>query len=642
MRDADTGGAIPRFGIFERGTGGAEGFPLGSSREHRLHWFASRDGSFARADLSPGSYDLLFVAEGYVSRVLERVGTDRASLEVLLTREATIRGVVVERGTGAPVAGATVLPVDPESRHSPRIDVDSFDAWTTTSVEGLFELRGLGPERVGLKVHHPDFVDAQADPFDLRPRLAVEGVLVSMSRGGAIEGSVAREDGSPLAGLQVQALSAWECWDRRESWSDGEGCFLIRGLRAGPYRVVAYTTGISEVVPAVDVMIEEGRTVRVGLVSPSLGTCTVRGRVLRGREPIEDAAVQLHLCQRSGPWSWHPSPCPENKTDADGGFHFENVPPGSASLYVEVGFADPQFGRYGTTSSFPLVVPATTEYRFDAELPRGEITGRVERELDGSPVQGAEIRVLGRHGDGWLWEGSAWTREDGSYRIRGIDPGTHLMVVHRAGDSDEGTSTLGRGSRRSVAVTEGEATRVDFALRPLGSIVVHVLGPDGLPVPRAEVRLVTSDHPPPCIVGPRAPETAEPGVYRSDQISEGRYSVMACAEGFAAAASEGSTIRAGQETVCRVDLLRGTPVRVKLLEPDGSTNFSPYVEFTDGMGRQFWEAPSARGTIVSLTLTPGAYRMTVRGRYLERKLPVVVGTSPQEIIVPLREGGTPY
>ena len=634
VRDAETGSAVPRFGLFESERDRPERLPSGPGRDERLRWFTSSNGSFRRAGLSPGSYVLLFVAEGYVSKVLEGVGTDGDPIEVLLTREGTIRGVVVERGTAAPIGGATVTAVDPESRRWPRVDVDSFDAGATTTADGRFELRGLGPGSVAVLARHPRFLETQSDPIDLRPRLDAEGIVVSMLRGGAVEGLVVRRDRAPLDGVEVAALPALAPQrDSRVGKSDSEGRFRIEGLRPGLYRIYADTDQALGRFPTADVLIEEGRTARVELVSPPQGGCTVRGRVLRRGHPIDRAAIHLERTEESDPWARFPvMACWESETDASGEFLLENVPPGSATLSV----------GSCAWSTFPLVVPAASEVRFAVALPSGEIAGRVLREPGGSTVPGAEIVVFRREEAGWACVGSAPTLGDGSYRLQGLESGEYLLFAKTDEDPQKVTSDLGPGYRRTVAVTEGEVACVDLALRPLGSIMVRVFGPDGLPVPRAEVHLATADHPPPGFFVTRVPETPEPGVYRADRIPEGRYSIVVCAEGLAAKASEEESIGAAEDAVHRVDLLPGTLVSVKAFEPDGAVSFFPSVEFADEWGRRFWGETSPRGTSVAITLAPGAYRLTVGGEFLERTLPVTVGTSKQRIVVPLGEGGRPW
>ncbi|MGH7150243.1 MAG: carboxypeptidase regulatory-like domain-containing protein, partial [Planctomycetota bacterium] len=306
VREADTGKPVPRFTIGGQRLIESQTFIQGLPEKS----FRADDGSFERLDLQPGDYDLAFEAEGFVAEVLRKVevkaGEVRRGLEVRLRRGATVRGRVVARDTGAPVVDAEVGRVE-EGRNSFRFSSRFRRVEVRTGSEGAFELTGLEPGSVRLRVSHESFAETIPEPIEAKGGETVEGILVSLSRGGALDGYAIAEGGAPLTGGRVHATPAddfRERWTgRKESPIDGAGYFKIDGLSPGRYRVEARppwparSEDASAALEAMTVrafaLIEEGRTTRVEFPGLPRGGCTVRGRVLRGEAGVEGAWVSV-------------------------------------------------------------------------------------------------------------------------------------------------------------------------------------------------------------------------------------------------------------------------------------------------------------------------------------------------------------
>jgi TonB-linked SusC/RagA family outer membrane protein len=94
----------------------------------------------------------------------------------------------------------------------------------------------------------------------------------------------------------------------------------------------------------------------------------------------------------------------------------------------------------------------------------GTVAGTVTDGTSGEPMQGVNILVMGTQ------QGSI-TDEDGSFRITGVEAGTHTVRATFIGYAEE---------TQEVQVEDGETTTVDFALQPsevaLDNVVVTALG----------------------------------------------------------------------------------------------------------------------------------------------------------------------
>src|SRR5690606_21690222 len=78
----------------------------------------------------------------------------------------------------------------------------------------------------------------------------------------------------------------------------------------------------------------------------------------------------------------------------------------------------------------------------------GTVTGRVVLAVDGSPVHGATVVVVGTRR-------SATTDETGGFRIDSVPAGTHEVIAQREHLSAD---------RQTVTVTAGETVEIAFAL----------------------------------------------------------------------------------------------------------------------------------------------------------------------------------
>lgn len=232
----------------------------------------------------------------------------------------SVKGKVVD-GEGQPVTRAFVVCADRER---------NLTAYTDET--GAFVLPG---EAAGCNAvaHHPEHPSSE----HVRIEAGKDNVL-ALGRGGAIEGVVVDELGSPVASYRLVVelyLPKSEGLElgtrgRPKRIDDAAGAFRWDGLPEGRY-VLAATSEGKPPGKSETVEVEAGRTARnVKITLPR--TATLTGHVIdeTNRQPLAGAIVHL-----DGMTSGGPDPIPPATADERGEFSLVGVPPGPFSLRIE-------------------------------------------------------------------------------------------------------------------------------------------------------------------------------------------------------------------------------------------------------------------------------------------------------------------
>ncbi|MCI0586083.1 MAG: carboxypeptidase-like regulatory domain-containing protein, partial [Planctomycetes bacterium] len=536
----------------------------------------------------------------------------------------------------------------------------SHGAPTVTEEDGIFEIT-CDSAGVRLRVRHDSYVDADTEPLGTRGMRSLEGLVIRLDRGGAIEGRALRTDGTPMVEARATAHPTrvpavrFSVSFPKDAETDGAGTFRIEGLAPGRYTVEVRPSdpdadeGRSRRLRA-EAEVEAGKTTRVEFGDLATGGSTVRGRVFRGDDPVPGASVQLS----PGPSSRPPIPGRASsnlwdQTRKNGSFEIPGVPPGEATLVVrahEEGLSD--------VGWWPITVPASGELLFDAHLSGGEIRGCVVRASDPTPIRLARLsvsreRVEGRgEQPGWA---SATTDGEGRFRIRGLEAGSYRVtaeptaLVFGNGLRDPQVASLAPQSRTSVEVGPDAIVTVDFALEPGGTALVRVTDPSGAPMQGESVFVWPFGWESRGSFFLRPVHSDAAGVARVEGLAPGRYVARLMNGRYASQESEPGEVRAGQETEFRLALREPTEVRVSVAGPEGTPppDARVWVEANVG-GRKTPLATEAvrEGEWVAY-LVPGEYVLQVQAEGCAAKSTDVRVESvlPKEIAIRLDREGSP-
>ncbi|MBS1120038.1 MAG: hypothetical protein H6Q90_2266, partial [Deltaproteobacteria bacterium] len=423
------------------------------------------DGSY-RITLRAGTYKAIASHDDYTKASRDLELTDEpAVIDFVVTPGGVIRGRVVTRDRGEPLAGAMVR---------------TRSGGVTADAHGRFTLRGLSSGAIEITAQGMGYASTSPTVVKLGIGEQVEDVRVAIDRAFSIKGRVVRK-GKPSEGLPGVALTAGNLSRDRAiapapTGVDGE--FEIVGVRPGRYFLAAFAEGM---------MLEIGQPVEVidrdvdGVIVEMSAGSTVSGRV--DGAAIAAIGVTPESATLGNMFDVMKAAAVHGASDPGGAFVLHNVPHGNFTLTART-----RDGRVGTLA---ITVRDVDQANLVVKLEtRASIAGRVI-DGNGAPVGGLRVSVPAIDGVR-LTDTSARTSADGSFRVAGLDPGKLVVRV-----SDDNGPLKWAGAQRdkpidgvTFEVARGAAlTDVTLTVEARdGWIRGVVLGPDLQPAPDTWVR----------------------------------------------------------------------------------------------------------------------------------------------------------
>jgi protocatechuate 3,4-dioxygenase beta subunit len=366
-------------------------------------------GRFVVRGLSAGRY-VVAVARDFDNRANFLEGdvgpyeAGRTDVVVTVRRGRTIVGrVVAPDGTG--VSRAFLRAVDGEG--------DWIGSARSTG-DGSFEIVALPDGVYVVLVKANGFTPFSRDGVAAGAR----DVRLVLSRGKSISGTIVHEDGRPVAGVDVYAVSpgrgGYHDSDDPHARTDAEGRFALGGLARETYEV-ALAGDHREMLLLLDAARVPAGASGIRLVAGRGGTLTGRvvdqdGRPVPGAEVDADPATQ--------------GIARNDETDDDGRFSIDGLFPEVAyELEVEIE------GYVRRSVSGVRAGGDPVEIRIVRGL---EVTGRVLGP-DGEPMREASLTL-------WPEDGRRVETEtdgEGAFRARGLPPGRYHVHVLTSGPDDE-------------------------------------------------------------------------------------------------------------------------------------------------------------------------------------------------------------
>jgi protocatechuate 3,4-dioxygenase beta subunit len=427
------------------------------------------DGTFT-VWTKPGDVRVFASAEGYATG--SKAAVEPGSVvEVLLTPESVLAGTVVEAGTKKPVAGALVS-VETEWDGSS----DGVTPSARTGDDGRFRITRLAPGRYKPTASGADFYGEPAESVLLALGQTRDDVVIEVHpavtvRGRVVIESEGRRTPCPRAYVSIRDPKRNL---GRGAQGDPDGTIVMKAVLPGTYQAQVSCEDELEK-DHYDPIVVATRDVD-GLEWVVAPGGVIRGRVHTTRgEPI--AGAQISATVRGGDprgqrsWGW-------KKSERDGSFVVRGLVAGEYGVRA-------MSAQYASAKEpTPVEVPPRGEATVDLALDGGgTIHGTVVDE-DGHGVAGVTVRAQGER---WSWWGSgaARTADDGSFTIKGAEPGAARVIAQRTW-SDElrnpGTHDDDKQGAR-VTVIAGQTIEVRLVVESQSGVITGaVVDGEGAPV----------------------------------------------------------------------------------------------------------------------------------------------------------------
>ncbi|HLL00753.1 MAG TPA: carboxypeptidase regulatory-like domain-containing protein [Myxococcaceae bacterium] len=243
-------------------------------------------------DVAPGVYQV-------AARQGEKTGSQGAvvgagmtvkGLRIRLGASTSITGLVREKGSGAPIADATIS-LSPRNGQSP-IAQSGAIAQGSSGEDGRFELSGLAPGAYVAAIQARGFKVLRRQGITLLEGQRFE-LIADLEAHGRIEGTVVDGAKAPVAGVQLSAHHKWRpMTEALPAVSDAEGRFVLE-VPAGDVFVAAARPGSAENARVL-VKVEPGQTHRLRIELTEEGNLEGTVRLSGGGVPPRPVTIFAH------------------------------------------------------------------------------------------------------------------------------------------------------------------------------------------------------------------------------------------------------------------------------------------------------------------------------------------------------------
>ncbi|NJM38892.1 MAG: hypothetical protein HC845_14075 [Akkermansiaceae bacterium] len=324
-------------------------------------------------------------------------------------------------------------------------------------------------------------------------------IALNISADTSISGRVTGPDGTtPLENISVTAYyrlgNGWE--DESSATSDANGYYIIRGLRAGTYRVEfedwnnryakeSYNNA-NNLNAAIDIVVPTGTNV-TGIDAPLAELSRVSGRVTgtNGTTPLQGITVTAYYRLGNG---WEDAS--SDTTDANGNYIIRGLRAGTYRVEFEDWNGEYAKESYNNANNLnaaiDIVVPTETNVTgINASLAKfSRVSGRVTGPNGTTPLQGITVTTYYMTSDGLEERSSASTDANGNYAIEKLSVDSYH--IHFKGNATYASefydNVLDSDSATTVVVPalETTVTGINASLANVSRISGRVTGPDGI------------------------------------------------------------------------------------------------------------------------------------------------------------------
>lgn len=309
----------------------------------RSQVLSNEAGDFLLDDVRSGTYTLLVKADGYRPERKQRVETGDMAVSVELTPLPVVKGRVVD-SLNNPVTAFEVQLRTPIQNADTTMPLSDTRRKVRDAADGSFTLPCPNHGEFVVEARADGYAPCFSERFNIVYGQELTGVVVQMTQGGTIRGRIVDARGEPVPNARIKTHDTeyvddpfWRSVGEfpsqatvAETRSGETGDFEVAGLSPATYQIDVRHAEYAQLVLR-DVVVQEAQVEDVGDVRVSQGASiggTVVGPAGKG---LPGALVQLQLEASATEYGAMYS----TRTDAQGGYEFRHVPPGSYDIYAQ-------------------------------------------------------------------------------------------------------------------------------------------------------------------------------------------------------------------------------------------------------------------------------------------------------------------
>lgn len=509
-----TGEPLPRFFAFPANVD-VEGADWFSTYRSRLYGQECYNGEFHIKQLTPGKYAVhvstLNGEKGSSQPINLKPGDVVENVAIKLIKTGDLSGRVVDRNTRKPVANVNMLLF--QKRKNNNYSSYFRKPVAVTDENGVFAIKNQAPGPVVLSAVHSDYCESE-----ILETIVIEGqcknnLEIQLDRGGAVFGGVLINN-QGKAGVEV--IASLIKYDKKrhidevmkQVHSGMGGNYRIDHLRPGEYKLRAVINNKGESCSMEKkVLVANGAETRCDLIFSRgglVGTARFFGKPAKNVRvwagPVKSKTGEK-MAGGSG----------AAKTDQNGAYAIENLPPGKykviANLYVD----DCRFSTEQQVDINNSIVTCNLEFG-DGEL--CSISGHIYK--NGVPVPNYPVSCVGEK-----FRMSINSDSNGYFHFSNVIPGEVTLDLYSSNKVGDGYQD--RYITYPVTTKPGDEIHKDISLC-LGSCeVIGTVLENQVPTKYSEIKIERIDKTKldfKCMV-----ETSDKGKYACSDLEEGIYKV---------------------------------------------------------------------------------------------------------------------
>jgi hypothetical protein len=374
--------------------------------------------------------------------------------------KSPINNLGITQGAVPPIPTGATIPA-PQAAAEPDNSGVDVAAGLFSDASGAFRIEKVAPGNLQVIARADGYAPAISKTMILRAGGTLEDIVLTLPRGGSIEGRLLDYRGFPVGNVRIELRGDRDKLARFQM-SGADGTFRFPGVW-GAMILSAHPLGRSPTSTKVLVSMRKEYPVELVLQNQ---INVLSGRVVDERSfPVAEVGIRVV------PISGEMFSATFSRSRADGTFSLTGLPDPPYKLVAE---------HPGYAQTTMASVAATSKKELSVTLRKGGIiTGQVSDQWSRKPIASAQVTLTDQTG-GFVQK--TFSAKSGNFEYQNVAPGNYFLVA----DKTDYVST-----RKSAIVPDRLMTSqkqiVDITVSPGGAISGQVIDPSGSSVSDAEI-----------------------------------------------------------------------------------------------------------------------------------------------------------